>query len=42
MLVQFYNGISHSDYTSTLGRLDEARTCGCSHLPIVAKEHRGL
>jgi hypothetical protein len=28
--------------TSTLGRLDEARTGGCSHLPVVAGEHRGL
>jgi hypothetical protein len=30
----------HSIYTS--GRLDRARTCGCSHLPVVAREHRGL
>jgi hypothetical protein len=27
--------------TSTSGRLDGARTGGCSHLPIVAGEHRG-
>ena len=28
--------------TSTSWRLDEARTCGCRHLPVVAREHRGL
>ena len=27
--------------TSTSGRLDEARTSGCSHLPVVVGEHRG-
>ena len=30
----------HSTYI--LGWLDEARTGGCSHLSVVAKEHRGL
>jgi hypothetical protein len=30
----------HSTYTS--GWLDGARTSGCSHLPVVAGEHRGL
>jgi len=29
-------------YTSTSGCLDGARTCGCSHLPVVVREHRGL
>ena len=38
---------SDSDMLSTfgiyiLGRLDGARTCGCSHLPFVVREHRGL
>ena len=49
IFVQVYNGISHSDSvtmvhhsTSTLGWQDEARTGGCSHLPVVAREHRGL
>jgi hypothetical protein len=49
LLVQVYNGISHSDrltvvpsfyfYFRVAGR---ARTGGCSHLPVVAGEHRGL
>jgi len=30
------------DSTSTLGRLDKARIGGCSHLLVVAREHRGL
>jgi hypothetical protein len=28
--------------TSTIGWLDRAKTSGCSHLPIVAREHMGL
>jgi hypothetical protein len=28
--------------TSTSGQLDGARTGGCSHLPVVSREHRGL
>jgi hypothetical protein len=49
LLVQVYNDISHSDSvtvvhhsTSTSGWQDGARTGGCSHLPVVAGEHRGL
>jgi hypothetical protein len=49
LLVHVYSGISHSDSvivvhhsTSTSGQLDGARTGGCSHLLVVAGEHRGL
>jgi hypothetical protein len=50
MLVQVYNGISHSDSVVVVSsfhnyisrRLDMARIGGCSHLPVVAEEHRGL
>ena len=49
LLVQVYNNISHSDRlivvhhsTSTSGWQDKARIGGCSHLPVVAGEHRGL
>jgi hypothetical protein len=50
LLVQVYSGISHSDsvtmvpsfYLYFRAWLDEARTGGCSHLPVVAGEHRGL
>jgi hypothetical protein len=50
MLVQVYNGISHSDNVfviSTFGtyisrQLDGERIGGCSHLSFVAREHRGL
>jgi hypothetical protein len=49
LLVQVYSDISHSDSvkvvhhsTSTSGWQDGARTGGCSHLPVVVGEHRGL
>jgi hypothetical protein len=49
LLVQVYSNISCSDSvtmfhhsTSTSGWLDGARTSGCSHLPVIAGEHRGL
>ena len=37
-LIQLYNNISHSDRLI----VDEARIGGCSHLPVVAGEHRVL
>jgi hypothetical protein len=50
LLVQVYNSIYHNDSvivvssysTSTSERLDGARTGRCSHLSVVAGEHRGL
>ena len=49
LLVQVYNGISHSDSVAVvpsfyfyLKAVDGARIGGCSHLPVVAREHRGL
>ena len=49
LLVHVYNGIYHSDNvmwfhhsTSTSGWLDEVRIGGCSHLPIVVRERKGL
>jgi hypothetical protein len=49
LLVQVYIGISHSDSVTVVPSfyfyfrgLDGARTGGCSHLPVVAGEHRGL
>jgi hypothetical protein len=50
MLVHFYSGISHSDSVEMVssfdtyisGWLEGARIGGCSHLPVVAGEHRGL
>jgi hypothetical protein len=49
-LVQVYSGISHSDSVAVVssfdtyisGWQDGARIGGCSHLPVVAGEHRGL
>jgi hypothetical protein len=49
LLVQVYIGISHSDSVTVVPSfyfyfraLDGARTGGCSHLLVVAEEHRGL
>ena len=49
LLVHVCSGTSHSDsvivvpsFTFILWRLDEARIGGCSHLPVVAEELRGL
>jgi hypothetical protein len=49
-LVQVYSGISHSDSVAVVssfdtyisGWQDGARIGGCSHLLVVAREHRGL
>jgi len=45
-----YNGLSQSEnvvvfssiYTYISGWLDGARIGGCSHIPVIAGEHRGL
>jgi hypothetical protein len=49
LLVHIYSGISHSDSVTVVPsfyfyfRVEGwARTGGCSHLPVVAREHRGL
>jgi hypothetical protein len=50
MLVQVYSGISHSDNVAVVSSFDTyisrwkdgARIGGCSHLLVVAEEHRGL
>jgi hypothetical protein len=40
LIVIVWQWFHHSTYIS--GWLDGARTGGCSHLPVVAGEHRGL
>jgi hypothetical protein len=44
-----YSGISHSDSVTVVPSfyfyvrvVGWGRICGCSHLPVVAREHRGL
>ena len=49
LLVHVYNDISHNDSVTIVTSfkfyfraVGWARTCGFSHLPVVAEEHRGL
>jgi hypothetical protein len=49
LLVQVYSGISHSDSVTVVPSfyfyfrvVGWERTSGCSHLPVVSREHRGL